>query len=1198
MHSPGHHQFSQSVFQQSTSSHQRSPSTRSTPAHDDRNQDYRYTPGSQGFAGQNFDGQNPMSNFSRQLNFDGPQYPQQRMPQSQSFMSQQQQQPMGMNQFGGGIRNSNLSSPINYQNVPSSNMMPSSLQMPQNFGYQNFQNLQGQGGMPSSNSMNMMESMMNNMPNNMQNNMPNQMQLFQQFMQLMSQNPNGMQMFQNFMGMGSGQNFSAPPSQSLNQSAINMRNNPNNVSSIHSEPRGDESLLDTLGGFGGGNLPSESHFIDQLGGFTSRTDQKEETAGSGTENQFLWPSSKGLKETTKNQDRDPLQETTSNWENAPIVGGGVGRNTVQNSVLNEKFEVPPRRENSLSKKAEQENTNPFDEIPVGGNKKGGFGSFVDTKETRPSFKESVIDQPVAEPKINPFDEIPVGGRKAKRFEDMIEEQLKSNPDAISSKKTTKTPVEKKEFLKKSSKIHVLKDAQKSKRKVEEEEEDNMFGEAEEDLWGNKEDDDDARPYDDESHRKQEALLAKNLFTKKPLNKKPLESKRSDGSSKEELDLFLKNEQQINGKRGFEATELSPPQETKAHNRKAHLKHHEDEENLSDQERGSFKFDDIDEWRSPDRGGYNMNKYIGKGSNTTKSELENRKTVQSGRSQESPGYKFEDEEMLNRPAEDEEGRINKTEEDEDTEKGGKGYFWEKKAPEVMRVREQNRFERREEPKEQVIDAFMDQRVQALEKEISKFKAENERVKGQRKQCEDMLKDTERQMEEFKFKREEESKEIEDWKQEEKKNIRKEKKLVAESHQKIYQNVSSKKEREEIESLKGHLEELRNDLQNKENKWRLNRENLKKKLDEENLKTLEYKQQLKEFEKQRLRKNTPNAGANKNLNTSQQQQQQKKPQRSVHEERKIEQGRFSNAKVIEDEESDEDDGDVIKEEMHEDDSDEENGGEYERMFNVPSRKNSTLSKVQHQQQQQLSANKFSRGSHTPETKTNQGQVQGQRLNYNNESVVPRSGHIGHTLDIADRKEFREDDYDFNTNPYYKKYMTNQRNNRPVKEIEFDDGKIEVQRVYEDGRREDIFTNGVVRQVMPDGYSIVYFTNKDIRQTLPDSTIVYYYFETKTAQTKLPEGQCIYKFANGQLEYHYTDDSKDIYFADGTRKLVFPNGEEETHFNDGTIQRVGTDKLKVIDYANGLKDVVYPDGMKIRHYPDGKVKKYHPDGTVEIL
>ncbi len=42
----------------------------------------------------------------------------------------------------------------------------------------------------------------------------------------------------------------------------------------------------------------------------------------------------------------------------------------------------------------------------------------------------------------------------------------------------------------------------------------------------------------------------------------------------------------------------------------------------------------------------------------------------------------------------------------------------------------------------------------------------------------------------------------------------------------------------------------------------------------------------------------------------------------------------------------------------------------------------------------------------------------------------------------------------------------------------------------------------------------------------------------------------------------------FADGTRKIVYPSGEEETHFNDGTVQRVGNDKMKVIDYANGLK------------------------------
>ena len=1003
-------------MQQSASSHQRSPSNRSTPAHDDRFSS-RFTPGSQGFAeqnffggaGQNFDGQNPL-NFQRHLNFDNPQFPPR---QSQSFMNQQQQQqPMGMNMnmFGGGMRNQSMTSPMNYQNLPSSN----SSMMQQNFGYQNMPNTQG--GMGN----NMMESMMNNMQ---------LFQQFQQFMQMMNQNPSNLQSFQNLMGTSNNTNSN------FGQSISSIMRNPNqaNISATQSEARGDESLLDSLGG----HLPSESHFVDQVGNFTSRTEQKE---NAPVENQqhFWAPPKGGLQEMSKNQsqERDPLQETTSNWENAPVGGG----NNAFGSNKSRTNSVVTGRENSLSlgKKAEQENTNPYDEIKVGGGAGRDFGNF-DMKERKPSYKESVIsqnqnkraqeeqeeEQQQQQPeRTNPFDEIKVGGRGARRFEELLEEQLKANPDAISHRKETKAPVGKKTFLKKSSKIHLLKGAKKADKKAAEEDGDgddnNMYDQDQdqgEDLWSSH----GARKINDEGDQGSYNDYKKTLFGQQ-------KSQRND----EELDLFLRNEQKSNMKRRGFSSEMSP---------EAKRNHHE-EENLSDQERGSFKFDDIDEWRSPDRGEYNMNKYMRKSSPATKSELENRKTAQSGeksqQSQGSPdGYKFDDEEMLNKPWDEERGsidQINHTEGD-DMARKKESYFWEKidQQPQVAQTRERKKiFEVKEEKKEEVIDAFMDQRVQALDKEISKFKAENERVKSQRKQCEDMLKETERKMEEFRAKMEQEKKEIEDWKQEERKIINHEKKLVKESHHKIYQNVSNKREREEIESLKGHLEELRSDLQTKENKWRTNRENFKKRLEEENLKTLELKQQMKEYEQQRLRKTVaPTGGATAGRN-AQQQQKQNSHSRVV-EQKKAPQGRFSHARVVEDEESEQEDDDnnghVIKEEMHEEDSDEENG-DYERMFNVPSRKSSAM-KAQN-------TTKFANRNegHTPEVKG-----VGQRLHEEVDHINgPRSGHLGFTVDIADRKEFREDDYSFGSNPYYKKYLGgNQRANRIVKEMEFDDGKV---------------------------------------------------------------------------------------------------------------------------------------------------------------
>ena len=61
---------------------------------------------------------------------------------------------------------------------------------------------------------------------------------------------------------------------------------------------------------------------------------------------------------------------------------------------------------------------------------------------------------------------------------------------------------------------------------------------------------------------------------------------------------------------------------------------------------------------------------------------------------------------------------------------------------------------------------------------------------------------------------------------------------------------------------------------------------------------------------------------------------------------------------------------------------------------------------------------------------------------------------------------------------------KNQKPIKlveEITGHDGKI--QRFFDNGKKEVIFTNGVKREIWPDGYSVVYFNNNDIKQTFPD-------------------------------------------------------------------------------------------------------------------
>jgi centromere protein J len=72
--------------------------------------------------------------------------------------------------------------------------------------------------------------------------------------------------------------------------------------------------------------------------------------------------------------------------------------------------------------------------------------------------------------------------------------------------------------------------------------------------------------------------------------------------------------------------------------------------------------------------------------------------------------------------------------------------------------------------------------------------------------------------------------------------------------------------------------------------------------------------------------------------------------------------------------------------------------------------------------------------------------------------------------------EDQYELKFEPPYH----TQEESKVVQEITSQDGK--VHKLYQDGRKEVIFHNGVRREQWPDGYSVVFFTNGDIKQTFP--------------------------------------------------------------------------------------------------------------------
>jgi hypothetical protein len=88
------------------------------------------------------------------------------------------------------------------------------------------------------------------------------------------------------------------------------------------------------------------------------------------------------------------------------------------------------------------------------------------------------------------------------------------------------------------------------------------------------------------------------------------------------------------------------------------------------------------------------------------------------------------------------------------------------------------------------------------------------------------------------------------------------------------------------------------------------------------------------------------------------------------------------------------------------------------------------------------------------------------------------------------------------YPREYHNDNSKNITVKnEVMGNDGK--VQKIYENNKKEVVFSNKVRRETFPDGYTIVYFNNGDIKQTFPDQKVVYFFSEAQTTQTTFAGG-----------------------------------------------------------------------------------------------
>jgi len=488
----------------------------------------------------------------------------------------------------------------------------------------------------------------------------------------------------------------------------------------------------------------------------------------------------------------------------------------------------------------------------------------------------------------------------------------------------------------------------------------------------------------------------------------------------------------------------------------------------------------------------------------------------------------------------------------------------------------------------------EKLKELSDEIEKMKKDRKRMDKQKSEYDKLFKKLQDDVSEFELYKEREIASINEIKEKEVKKIASEKRVM-ERQTKAMQNISNKKEKEEIETLKKENSKLHEDLKAKDGRYKVLLEKAKKQLDEQISKNKELESLVSELKSQIVELKNSNSNSDNIVKTESRKifnnkENKPKEEENVGSGKKVKSGRKMENSIKEQSKE------IMKKEVKEqvrmatvlenpkdnesEISDCDVGNEYDNIERPSNKKEAYSNAKQKSENDELSD--MEKQEKSDEENNNERPMK----------VSAKKSEPVEKQEIMKSEENDDKDTDKYDIVFLPKYHA--KNVKLINQRVYNDGKISRQ--YENGKTELTFSNGVKKETFQDGYTVIYFNNQDIKQNYPDGKIVYYFAEAKTTQTTFPDGLQVFKFASGQIEKHYPDGTKEISFPDGTLKCIFADGEEESIFADGTVQRVEKNGIKAIEYPNGEKEITFPDGTLIKEFPDGRIRKTFPDGTYE--
>jgi len=143
------------------------------------------------------------------------------------------------------------------------------------------------------------------------------------------------------------------------------------------------------------------------------------------------------------------------------------------------------------------------------------------------------------------------------------------------------------------------------------------------------------------------------------------------------------------------------------------------------------------------------------------------------------------------------------------------------------------------------------------------------------------------------------------------------------------------------------------------------------------------------------------------------------------------------------------------------------------------------------------------------------------------------------LVQQNKLTLEDYEFKIPDKYKKHKY-----KLIKTLKTGDKLINI---YNENKKEIIFSSGVRKEIFEDGHQIIFFVNGDIKQNYPCGKSVYFFNQAKTVQTTFKNGIFVMKFENNQVERHYPDGKKEILYPDGSEKTILENGNEMSSYSE---------------------------------------------------